>query len=192
MNILLILTATIQLPNGVYYLQIQEFDWQNFYQFIQTTNNLPVDSEIKGLILDLRNNPGGSINLAVQIAEFWISKDSIIYERVDGYNRHCYFVKSERENSPFKNIPTVILVNHQTASAAELLALTLKLNKKAIIIGERTFGKGLIIWAQSNNWLSIGYWRVKGVCIQGRGIRPTIFSKKPLERAIKYFERRTE
>lgn len=193
MNILLLIsTVNLPLPDSVYYIQIQEFNSDNFYQLIQSLNDLPNYQSIKGLILDLRDNPGGEIDLAVQSAQLWIPEDSLIYEKIDACGRHSYFVKSERTNPPFRNIPTVILVNRQTASAAELLALSLKLNKKAVVIGEKTFGKGLIVLTHGNSWLPIGYWRIKGICIQGKGIKPTIFSKKPLERAIKYFERRTK
>lgn len=174
------------LPEKVVYLRISEFCAYEIARFQEQISQLP--DSIKGIILDLRDNPGGVIDIASYFATYWLEKNTIIFEKVDCYNRVQYVQKSDNPSPLFKNIKTVILVNKNTASSAELLTLTLKLNHNAIIIGQRTFGKDSIVYHDiTGTEIIIGFWRVRGKSIHKIGIKPDIWSKKPLKQAIRYF-----
>ncbi|MBW4540483.1 MAG: PDZ domain-containing protein [Myxacorys chilensis ATA2-1-KO14] len=91
-------------------------------------------------ILDLRNNPGGLLNAGVEIARLWLDDGTIVYT----VNRQGTIGSFEALGGALTNDPLVVLVNQGTASASEILAGALHDNKRAAIVGEKTFGKGLI------------------------------------------------
>ncbi|MBC6435039.1 PDZ domain-containing protein [Nostoc sp. HG1] len=91
-------------------------------------------------ILDLRNNPGGLLQAGIDIAKLWIDEGTIVYT----VNRQGTMGSFEAMGDALTKDPLVVLVNQGTASASEILAGALKDNKRAIILGEKTFGKGLI------------------------------------------------
>ncbi|MFB2833950.1 carboxyl-terminal processing protease CtpA [Floridanema evergladense] len=91
-------------------------------------------------ILDLRNNPGGLLQAGVEIARFWLDRGTIVYT----VNRQGIIGSFEATNAPLTTDPLVVLVNRGTASASEILAGALQDNQRAQIVGEKTFGKGLI------------------------------------------------
>ena len=91
-------------------------------------------------ILDLRNNPGGLLQAGIEIARLWLNKGTIVYT----VNRQGVQGSFEATEQALTNDPLVVLVNQGTASASEILAGALKDNDRATILGEKTFGKGLI------------------------------------------------
>ncbi|MFB2933965.1 carboxyl-terminal processing protease CtpA [Aerosakkonemataceae cyanobacterium BLCC-F154] len=91
-------------------------------------------------ILDLRNNPGGLLQAGIEIARFWLDRGTIVYT----VNRQGIIGSFEATNAALTNDPLVVLVNRGTASASEILAGALQDNQRAQIVGEKTFGKGLI------------------------------------------------
>lgn len=91
-------------------------------------------------ILDLRNNPGGLLQAGIDIAKLWIQDGAIVYT----VNRQGELGSYYAEQTAVTNDPMVVLVNKGTASASEILAGALQDNQRAILIGEKTFGKGLI------------------------------------------------
>ena len=93
-----------------------------------------------GYILDLRNNPGGLLQAGIDIARLWIDEGTIVYT----VNRQGTMGSFEAMGDALTKDPMVVLVNQGTASASEILAGALKDNGRAIILGEKTFGKGLI------------------------------------------------
>ncbi|MBC7795497.1 MAG: S41 family peptidase, partial [Pyrinomonadaceae bacterium] len=96
---------------------------------------------MRGLILDLRNNPGGLVEQAVRVAEKFLQNGKVILSQ-NGRNYDKKTWKSDNENA--LNVPLVILVNENTASASEIVAGALQDHDRATIIGETTFGKGLV------------------------------------------------
>jgi carboxyl-terminal processing protease len=94
----------------------------------------------KGYILDLRNNPGGLLQAGIEIARFWLDQGTIVYT----VNRQGTLGSFEAYGPPLTEDPLVVLVNQGTASASEILAGALQDNGRAKLVGEKTFGKGLI------------------------------------------------
>ncbi len=91
-------------------------------------------------ILDLRNNPGGLLQAGIEVARLWIDEGTIVYT----VNRQGTIGSYEAMGESLTRDPLVVLVNQGTASASEILAGALKDNGRAVILGEKTFGKGLI------------------------------------------------
>ncbi len=100
---------------------------------------LPLD-KLRGIILDLRNNPGGLLSAAVDVASFFVDEGVILYAQgpVYGYRPHY-----SRGNA-FPNLPLAVLVNGGTASGAEIVAAAIKEHGAGVLIGKKTFGKGVI------------------------------------------------
>ena len=94
----------------------------------------------KAYILDLRNNPGGLLQSGIEIARLWLDEGTIVYT----VNRQGILGSFEAVGSALTQAPLVVLVNQGTASASEILAGALQDNHRAILVGEKTFGKGLI------------------------------------------------
>ncbi|MDA0672758.1 MAG: S41 family peptidase [Cyanobacteria bacterium] len=125
-------------------------------------------------VLDLRNNPGGLLTAGIQIARQWLAEGTIVYT----VNRQGVLDSYEADGVPLTQAPLAVLVNEGTASASEILAGALQDNRRAVLVGDRTFGKGLI---QSLFDLSDGSGLVVTVAryetpahhdINRRGIRP--------------------
>lgn len=97
---------------------------------------------IKNIILDLRNNPGGEVDAAVSTASQWLPQGALVLQEKRGNT----VLKSYESTGPSKlqGIPTAILVNEGSASAAEIMATALKDNKQGYIIGQKTYGKGVV------------------------------------------------
>lgn len=128
------------LSNNIGYIKIQSFDSDCAKEFKTIYENL-AKAGIKSLIIDLRNNGGGIVSEALEIANYALDKNQIMLITKDKNG------KEEIEKSskaPIINVPIVILTNGNTASASEILAAALKENNKAIIVGEKTYGKGVI------------------------------------------------
>jgi carboxyl-terminal processing protease len=95
---------------------------------------------MKALILDLRHNPGGSLDVAINVADLFLEKGTIVTVKArDG--EKAYEAKAE---GTFSGFPIVALVNRKTASAAEVIAAALQDHERAVITGERTFGQGIV------------------------------------------------
>lgn len=95
--------------------------------------------KFKGLILDMRDNPGGDVNAAVQVASYFIPKGPAVYI-VDKQGN----VDTEMTENKYLGMPMVVLVNDESASAAEIVAGAIKDDKTATLVGEKTFGKGIV------------------------------------------------
>ncbi|MEO1592361.1 MAG: carboxyl-terminal processing protease CtpA [Cyanobacteria bacterium J06632_22] len=93
-----------------------------------------------GYVLDLRNNPGGLLQAGIEIAQMWLEDSTIVYT----VNRQGMFESFEARSGALTERPLVLLVNEGTASASEILAGALQDNERAQLVGEKTFGKGLI------------------------------------------------
>lgn len=126
---------------GIAFLQLFEFNQNAPFLFYKTTLDI-LRNEPKGMILDLRNNPGGYLEVAVNIAGWFLKNgDIVVTEKFRNGDEVPFYAKG---NSVLKNLPLVILVNKGSASASEILAGALRENRKVELIGENTFGKGTV------------------------------------------------
>ena len=128
------------LENNIGYINITSFDSNCAKEFKTVYENLS-KSNITSLIIDLRNNGGGIVSEALEIADYILDKNQVILITKDKDGKE-YIEKSTQK--PIINMPIVVLTNSNTASASEILAAALKDNNKARIVGEKTYGKGVI------------------------------------------------
>lgn len=129
--------------NNIGYIQISTFDEGCYKEFLENYNTLK-EKNIKGLIIDLRNNGGGIVEESINIADMFTTKDDtlLITTGKEGTEEEITKAKKTKEI----DIPVVILVNENTASASEILTAAIKENNEDIvsIIGKKTYGKGII------------------------------------------------
>lgn len=161
-----------KLDGDIGYIQITEFMGDTAAQFKAVLDELQ-SHNIKGLIIDLRNNPGGSVDEVVKIADMLLPEGLITYTE-DRFGNRKDYISNEEE----VKLPIAVLVNEISASASELLSGALQSTEKGIIVGTQTYGKGIV---QSYFLFSDGsgvkatvsrYFTPDGVCIQGVGITP--------------------
>lgn len=166
------------LADGVGYIQITQFTERTGEEFIKALNHLG-DQGMESLVLDLRNNPGGVLDAAVAVAEPFFKKgDLIVYTQGRRpKDRDEYHAES---NDPPLGIPTVVLINSGSASAAEIVAGALKDTGKAVIVGERSFGKGSVqsIFKLNNGegmrLTTARYYTPSGVTLHEKGVEPHV------------------
>lgn len=161
---------------SVGYIRLVSFSQDTAPDFRKAVNDL-LSKNIRSLIIDLRNNPGGYLDAAVEIGGYWVDGQTIVIEQYDGNKRDEYKGKTRPR---LQNVPTVVLVNGGSASASEIVSGALQDYGKATIIGEQTFGKGSVQDFQnlqdgSAVKLTIAKWLTpKGRTIQDNGITPDI------------------
>lgn len=128
------------LENNIGYIEFSSFDDGTADDFKAKYGELEKQG-IKSLVIDLRNNGGGIVSEALQIADYILDKDDVILYEVDKNNKEEI---EKSENAPIINMPIVLLTNGNTASSSEILAGALKDHGKAKIVGTKTYGKGVI------------------------------------------------
>jgi carboxyl-terminal processing protease len=121
------------------YIRLTQFNANAATEIANAISSLEKKGAV-GYILDLRNNPGGLLQAGIEIARLWLNSGTIVYT----VNRYGIQGSFEAMNTALTNDPLVILVNQGTASASEILAGALQDNGRAMLVGETTFGKGLI------------------------------------------------
>lgn len=134
--------------------------------------------KISGLLIDLRRNPGGLLDQAVRVSDMFL-KEGVIVSTI-GRNKNDKEVASATRKGEYTGFPLVILVNEYSASASEIVSGALQDNKRALIVGQRTFGKGSVqsvikLGDGSGLKLTVArYYTPSGVSIQAEGIHPDI------------------
>jgi len=121
------------------YVRIQQFTETTSFDFYQAAKGL-VDSGLKGLIFDLRFDPGGSLQAAIEISDMLISEGTIVSVK----GREVDRAYDAHEQGTLPDFPMVVLVNSQSASASEIVSGALQDDHRAIVLGSRSFGKGLV------------------------------------------------
>lgn len=129
------------MSDNIGYIQIISFS-DDTSQLIEQAANQLASKHVKGVILDLRNNPGGELSAAVTAASQWLPDGSMIVSEKHGGQ----VIDSYRSvgSHPLKDVPTVVLINAGSASAAEITTAALHDNKAAFVIGQTSFGKGVV------------------------------------------------
>jgi carboxyl-terminal processing protease len=128
------------LPQGIAYIQLAEFSGQATANLQQALTEVGKEHP-KGLILDLRDNPGGFLQTAVEVASEFLKDGTVLVEQQKGGERHSYPVI---QGGLAPEVPLVVLVNRGSASAAEIAAGAIQDNGRGILLGEQTFGKGSV------------------------------------------------
>jgi carboxyl-terminal processing protease len=177
-----------KLDDEIGYIRMRNFHKTTADELEEALHQLE-EQKITGLVLDLRNNPGGLLNQAVEVVDKFVGKDQlIVYTQGRVRNQNMRF--SSKGDSPHLEYPLVILVNGGSASASEIVAGALQDHGRAIVLGTQTFGKGsvqTIIPLSDGSGLRLTtarYYTPKGYLIQGKGIAPDIkVENKPTEKA---------
>jgi len=177
------------LGNGLGYIRISSFAETTAEDLDAAAHRLAAEADrdaLLGLVLDLRSNPGGLLDSAVQIADEFLAEGVIVSGT--GRIRKAQFEQSAEAGDALESVPTVVLVNSGSASASEIVAGALQDHKRARIVGERTYGKGSV---QTVMPLGEGsaiklttsrYLTPSGRSINGTGIEPdlVVHSDDPL------------
>lgn len=163
------------MEDGMAYIRIIEFDDVTPGQFeeaLQTSRN----EGMKGLVLDLRGNPGGSVNAVVDVARMLLPEGLVVYTEDKYGKREEYRCDGSREFE----LPLVVLVDGNSASASELLSGAIQDYKKGTLVGTTTFGKGIVqqlLTLRDGSAIKItvsSYYTPKGRNIHGTGIEPDV------------------
>jgi carboxyl-terminal processing protease len=168
------------LDPGYGYLRISQFQSKTADYMVDAIDDLIKENkgQLKGLILDLRNNPGGVLNGAVAVSDAFLTKGMIVY--TEGRIADSRLRFNATPDDIIDGAPLVVLVNQGSASASEIVAGALQDHKRAIIVGAKTFGKGsvqTILPLSSDSALKLTtarYYTPSGRSIQAEGITPDI------------------
>ena len=172
------------LDPGYGYIRISNFQSKTAPQLLDAINKLKEENkaELKGLILDLRNNPGGVLNAAAEVSDMFIDKGKLVY--TEGRIDNSHYEYNAKPGDVLDGAPVVVLINGGSASASEIVAGALQDHKRAIVMGSKSFGKGSVQTIQelrSGGAVKITtarYFTPAGRSIQGEGITPDIILDK--------------
>jgi len=130
------------IDNNIGYIRLTSFNENSSDQIKEKVKNLNKDKNLKGYILDLRNNPGGLLSQAIKISDFFLENGEIVStkSRQASENRKWFAKKGDLTNGK----TLIILINYGSASASEIVAGALKDHKRAILVGENSYGKGSV------------------------------------------------
>tara|TARA_B100000427_G_scaffold278228_1_gene247899 strand:- start:110 stop:1243 length:1134 start_codon:yes stop_codon:yes gene_type:complete len=167
------------IKKNIGYLRLKAFNNNSSRQLVEEINKLEVKNKPVGYILDLRNNPGGLLTQAINVTDFFLDDGEIVSTKGRRFmeNRRFFAKKGDK----VKGKPLIVLINGGSASASEIVAGALRDHKRAIILGENTYGKGSV---QSIIPLSDGggiritvskYYLPSGKSISEVGVSPDIF-----------------
>ncbi len=160
------------------YVRIKEFSDHTGEQFVDAVNRL-LKQNINSLVIDLRNNPGGLLDAAVEVAEPFFKKGELIVYTQGRKPADREDFRAEAEGDPL-DLPVAVLINAGTASAAEIVTGALKDTGRAVIVGERSFGKGSVqaIFklkdGEALRLTTAHYYTPSGVSIHEKGIAPQV------------------
>ncbi|MGZ8485638.1 MAG: S41 family peptidase [Candidatus Binatia bacterium] len=167
------------LEPGYGYVRLAQFQERSDRDVQRALEKLAAEkSGLKGLVLDLRNNPGGLLNQAVRVTDLFLDSGMIVYTdgRIES-QKQKFFAQKE---GTWMDFPLVVLVNGGSASASEIVAGALQDHKRAVVLGSKSFGKGsvqTILPLDDNSALRLTtarYFTPKGRSIQATGIVPDI------------------
>ena len=169
------------IEDTVGYINITSFDELTYKDYMKAFNGLE-EKNVKGLIIDLRNNPGGLLDVTADIADELLGEGTIVYTETKTGEKEYY-----KSNAAQTDLPLVVLVNGGSASASEILSGAIKDYKRGELIGTKTFGKGIVQRIRplptkdgSAIKLTISeYFTPNGTNIHGIGIEPDIEVELP-------------
>ena len=173
---------SMMLPDNYAYLRISVFNENTVSDCKKALTKLQKqakDGKLNGILMDLRNNPGGLLDQAVGVADLFIEKGAIVSVR--GRDKEKKIIEyAKPEGMKVKDVPMVVLVNQASASASEIVAGALQDNKRAAIVGQKTFGKGSVQTLvelddkSAIKYTIARYYTPSGRSIQATGIEPDV------------------
>ncbi len=175
------------MEEGIGYVRINRFGQRTGAEFKETLDRLEAEG-MTGLVIDLRNNPGGLLSAAVDVAgRFFDRGEVVVYTQ--GRDRESRNEIKARTSGRNKTYPLAVLINSGSASAAEIVAGALKDSRRAIIVGETSFGKGSVQRIEALRdgaalrYTSARYYTPGGVTLHEKGVEPDIEITVPTEDA---------
>lgn len=165
-----------KMEDDIFVIEITNFKNDTFDLFNQAVREA-VKKDPGGIVLDLRNNPGGYLQGAVEVASEWVEDGNVVIEEFAGGEKQEYEAKGVAR---LKDFNTVVLINQGSASASEIVAGALQDHEEAIILGEKSFGKGSVQSLQdfenkSSIKITVAKWLTpSGDTIEEKGIEPDI------------------
>jgi len=168
------------IADGIGYVRLLQFQENSAQDVAQALSLLREENNgiLKGLVLDLRNNPGGLLDQAIQVSDLFIPEGLIVY--TEGRDEESRISSSASTEGTEPNYPMVVLINAGSASASEIVAGALHDHERALLLGERSFGKGSVQTLMplgDDSGLSLTtarYFTPSGISIQAKGIEPDI------------------
>lgn len=167
--------VTKKLDGNLGYIQVTTFGAETAAKVREAATQFKKDN-VKGIVLDFRNNPGGQVDAAVSIASEWLPEGNLIMQE----KRGSTVMQTYRSTGSaiLSGVPTVVLINDGSASASEIVAAALRDNKQAYIIGEKSYGKGVVqriinLGDESQLKVTVASWfRPNGKSLNHQGITP--------------------
>ena len=162
------------------YVRISNFQSKTGSHLLDAINKLTKENkaDLKGLILDLRNNPGGVLHAAAEVSDLFLHKGKIVY--TEGRIENSYMEFNAKPGDVLDGAPLIVLINSGSASASEIVAGALQDHKRGIIVGTKSFGKGSVQTIQelpsggAVKMTTARYYTPSGRSIQAEGIAPDI------------------
>lgn len=173
--------VSAEIKSNIGYIRLRAFNEQSHNQLIKQLNKI-TNNKLDGYILDLRNNPGGLLSQAIKITETFLDGGEIVSTKGRGKNDIKIF--NAKKGDKINKKPLIILINQGSASASEIVSGALKDHKRAILVGEKSFGKGSvqsIIRLKNRGGLRLTtakYYLPSGVSIHEKGVEPDITVKR--------------
>lgn len=171
----------------ILYFKINSFmekTYQDSLKIISSLQKEIGENKVKGIVLDLRGNPGGLLDQSVKISEIFLDYGLDIVSMKGRNGKLLELSKSKNRKPTLKNVPMIVMIDEGSASASEIVAGALQDNKRAIVLGTKSFGKGSvqsIISLESGGAIkmtSARYYTPSGRSIQADGIEPDIIVKR--------------
>lgn len=170
---------TEMLSHQIGYVRITQFQENTGNDLAKHLKSWLKDEKLNGLILDLRNNPGGVLDAAADVVDVFIDEGLIVY--TEGRTPDSKIEFNATSNTPAANIPLVVLINGGSASASEIVAGALQDHQRAVVVGTQSFGKGSVqsilplSETSAVKLTTARYFTPKGRSIQAEGIKPDIW-----------------
>jgi len=158
------------LKDSIAYINLDRFSADSYKEILEKLREYKSANKLNGLVLDLRDNPGGLLRAAIKICELFLPHNSLVVSTRgrNGYNQSYY-----TENPPeYPNLPIIVLINENSASASEIVAGAIQDLDRGLILGKRSFGKGLVQtvfnlpYGNELNVTTAKYYTPSGRCLQ--------------------------
>lgn len=184
------------LEEGYGYIRVSQFQKRTGRDVAQSLEKLTTENQLKGLVLDLRNNPGGILQASVDVSDVFLDGGTVVY--TEGRAEDSKVHHNAKTGDASNGIPVVVLINGGSASASEIVAGALQDHARAVIMGTDSFGKGSVQTimplseSRAIKLTTARYFTPNGRSIQALGIVPDILVERAEMTAIKSSKRVTE